>query len=128
MDFVENYTFDEITVGQTANISKLLSKRDIELFALLSGDMNPTHIDEQYAAEQSGQQVAHSLPGASLISGVLGTYLPGAGTVYRLQDLRFLHSVHVGDTLRVKATVLSKQPPTALCSWNASVSTRTMSG
>lgn len=94
-------TFDEITVGQTANIFKLLSKRDIELFALLSGDMNPTHIDEQYAAEQSGQQVvAHSLLGASLISGVLGTYLPGAGTVYRSQDLRFLPPVHVGDTLR----------------------------
>ncbi len=111
MDFVENHTFDEITVGQTASISKLLSKRDIELFALLSGDMNPTHIDEQYAAEQSGQQVvAHSLLGASLISGVLGTYLPGAGTVYRSQDLRFLHAVHVGDTLRVKATVVSKQP------------------
>ncbi len=112
MDFVENFPFDEIAIGQTASVARLLTKRDIELFALLSGDMNPAHLDEGYAAEQDGQRrlVAHSLWGASLISGVLGTYLPGAGTVHRSQELHFLRPVRVGDTLRVTVKVLSKQP------------------
>lgn len=112
VDFVENYTFDEIAVGQTASVTRLLTKRDIELFALLSGDLNPTHLDEGYAAERDGrrQLAAHSLWGASLISGVLGTYLPGAGTVHRSQQLDFLRPVRVGDTLRVTVRALSKQP------------------
>lgn len=111
MDFIKNFTFDEIAIGQTASLTKTLSKRDIELFALLSGDMNPIHLDEAYNAELGGdgRLSAHSLLGASLISGVLGTHLPGAGAMYRSQEVKFQRRVQLGDTLQVTVTVLSKQ-------------------
>jgi phosphate acetyltransferase/phosphate butyryltransferase len=103
---VRNRTFDEIAVGDTASFERTLSTEDIQLFAVLSGDVNPQHLDAEYAASTRFQGViAHGMLGGALISAVLGTRLPGPGTIYLGQTLKFLAPVRVGDTLRVSVTV-----------------------
>ena len=93
-DYLENRTFDEIRPGDSASLVKTLTSQDLRLFAAVSGDVNPTHVDEEYARHfLSGRLVGHSLWSGALISGVLGTKLPGPGTVYVSQDLRFLGPV-----------------------------------
>lgn len=109
MDMIENQTYDEITVGQTASIERKLTQSDIQLFAYVSGDVNPAHLDEEYAASSMFQEViAHGMWGGSLISSVLGTELPGPGTIYLGQTLKFSRPVHLGDVLTVTVTVLEK--------------------
>lgn len=110
---VRNRTFDEITVGETASIERTVSHKDIELFAVLSGDVNPQHLDEDYAASTRFQGViAHGMMGGALISAVLGTRLPGPGTIYLGQTLRFLAPVRVGDQLRIGVTVTTRDEAT----------------
>lgn len=103
---IENVTFEEIHVGQQASLSRRLTMSDIELFATVSGDLNPSHIDEGYAAD--GRVVGHGMWSASLISAVLGTLLPGPGTVYLGQDLKFHRPVMLGDVISVTVTAKSK--------------------
>ena len=106
---VRNRTFDEIAVGDTASFERTLSTEDIQLFAVLSGDVNPQHLDAEYAASTRFQGViAHDMLGGALISAVLGTRLPGPGTIYLGQTLKFLAPVRVGDTLRVSVTVTAR--------------------
>jgi len=106
---VRNRTFDEIAVGDTASFERTLSTEDIQLFAVLSGDVNPQHLDAEYAASTRFQGViAHGMLGGALISAVLGTRLPGPGTIYLGQTLKFLAPVRVGDTLRVSVTVTAR--------------------
>lgn len=106
LDVVRNRTFDEIAVGDTASIERTLTATDIQLFAILSGDVNPQHLDPQFAESTRFHGViAHGMWGAALISAVLGTRLPGAGTVYLGQTLRFLGPVRIGDTLTISVTV-----------------------
>ncbi len=103
---VRNRTFDEITVGETASIERTLSEKDIELFAVLSGDVNPQHLDAEFAASTPFHGViAHGMLGGALISAVLGTRLPGPGTIYLGQTLQFLAPVRIGDQLRISVTV-----------------------
>lgn len=103
---VRNRTFGEITVGETASIERTLTQEDIELFAVLSGDVNPQHLDAEFAAATPFQGViAHGMLGGALISAVLGTRLPGPGTIYLGQTLKFLAPVRIGDQLRVSVTV-----------------------
>ena len=110
-ELVENHTFDEIAVGDTARLSRTLKASDIALFAAMSGDANPAHVDPQYAAHTRFHGVvAHGMWGAALISTVLGTDYPGAGTVYLGQTLRFQRPVHIGDTLDVRLTVTARDP------------------
>ncbi len=110
-DYLENRTFDEIRVGDSASLVRTLTDQDLRLFAAVSGDVNPTHVDEEYARRfLSGRLVGHSLWGGALISGVLGTRLPGPGTVYVSQDLRFLGPVRVGDTVTATVTARAKRP------------------
>jgi phosphotransacetylase/acyl dehydratase len=105
MDMIENRTFDEIEVGDTASLVRTLKKEDIELFAVMSGDVNPAHIDEEYAhSDMFHKIIAHGMWGASLISTLLGTKLPGPGTIYLSQTLCFHHPVTVGDTITVTVT------------------------
>ena len=107
---LRNRVFDEIAVGDSASLSRTLSMADIQLFALQSGDVNPQHLDPEFAASSPFKSVvAHGMWGGSLISAVLGTQLPGPGTVYAGQTLRFLAPVRVGDTLAVQVTVTGKQ-------------------
>ncbi len=106
---VRNRTFDEIAVGDTASIERTLSIEDIQLFAVLSGDVNPQHLDAEYAASTRFHGViAHGMLGGALISAVLGTRLPGPGTIYLGQTLKFLAPVRVGDTLHVSVTVTAR--------------------
>lgn len=110
---LRNRTFDELAVGDSAAIERTLTMQDIQLFALQSGDVNPQHIDPAYAASTRFHGViAHGMWGGALISGVLGTRLPGPGTIYLEQDLRFLKPVRVGDTLQVGVTVAALDPAT----------------
>lgn len=106
---IENRTFDEIEVGESAGLERTLSWRDVELFAVMSGDINPAHVDEEYArSDRFHGIVAHGMWGASLISTLLGTQLPGPGTIYLEQTLCFRHPITIGDTISVSVAVASK--------------------
>jgi acyl dehydratase len=106
---IENRTFDEIEVGESASLERTLNWRDIELFAVVSGDVNPAHVDEEYARSDIFHAiVAHGMWGASLISALLGTRLPGPGAIYLEQTLRFRHPVIIGDTIAASVAVTSK--------------------
>jgi phosphotransacetylase/acyl dehydratase len=108
-DVIENHTYDEIRVGDTAMLSRTLRLEDVQLFAAMSGDVNPTHVDAEYAqSTQFHGIIAHGMWGAALISTVLGTEYPGPGAVYLGQSLRFVRPVRVGDTLEVRVTVSAK--------------------
>ncbi len=108
---IRNRTFDQIAIGDTASIERTLSTEDIQLFAVMSGDDNPQHVDPEFAASTRFHGViAHGMWGAALISAVLGTRLPGPGTIYRGQTLRFLLPVRVGDTLTISVTVSAIEP------------------
>lgn len=108
---LRNRVFDEIAIGDSASVERTLTVEDIQLFALQSGDLNPQHIDPHFAASTRFQGViAHGMWGGALISGVLGTRLPGPGSVYRSQTLRFLGPIRLGDTLRISVTVSALDP------------------
>ncbi|PMR75166.1 bifunctional enoyl-CoA hydratase/phosphate acetyltransferase [Billgrantia endophytica] len=108
-DNIENRTFDEIQIGDSASIAKRLTLDDIKLFAIMSGDINPAHLDDDFAKSTRFQEiVAHGMWGGALISTVLGTELPGAGTIYLGQTLRFRMPVRLGDVLRVSVKVRDK--------------------
>src|SRR3972149_1520496 len=109
VDFIENHVFDEIKVGDQATISRTLSRDDIMLFAAVSGDVNPAHVDEEFARNAKFQEIiAHGMWGGALISTVLGPVLPGPGTIYVGQTLRFHGPIGVGDTIRVTVTATEK--------------------
>ncbi len=106
---IENVTFDEIQIGQSASLSKTLTMSDIEMFAAVTGDVNPSHLDAVYAAEgMFNKVIGHGMWTGSLVSAVLGTLLPGPGTVYVGQDLRFRRPVGVGDVITATVTVTEK--------------------
>ncbi|MQT47882.1 MULTISPECIES: bifunctional enoyl-CoA hydratase/phosphate acetyltransferase [Pseudomonas] len=108
---LRNRTFDELTIGESASVERTLTVEDIQLFALQSGDLNPQHVDPEFAASTRFQGViAHGMWGGALISGVLGTRLPGPGSVYHSQHLRFLQPIKLGDTVRVSVTVSALDP------------------
>jgi phosphate acetyltransferase len=107
-DTIENVTFDEIRIGQTARQTRTLTRQDIAAFAAISGDANPAHINADYAEHTRLHGiVAHGMWGAALIAKLLGTSLPGPGTIYLAQTLRFLKPVRIGDALRITATVIA---------------------
>ncbi|MGA2926219.1 MAG: bifunctional enoyl-CoA hydratase/phosphate acetyltransferase [Solirubrobacteraceae bacterium] len=109
--WIENRTFDEIEIGESAALQRTLTHRDIQLFAVMSGDVNPAHLDADYAhGDMFHKIIAHGMWGASLISTLLGTTLPGPGTIYLEQTLRFLRPVGIGDTVTVSITAVTKQP------------------
>ena len=107
--FIENKIFDEIDLGDTAYVEHMLTQKDIQLFAVMSGDVNPAHLDEEYAcSEMFHKIIAHGMWSGSLISTVLGTQLPGSGTIYLGQTFRFLKPVAIGDTVTARVTVKEK--------------------
>jgi len=106
---IENRTFDEMQVGDTASIVRTLTYKDIELFAIMSGDVNPAHVDEEFArSDMFHGIIAHGMWGGALISTVLGTQLPGPGAIYLGQSLRFRRPVCIGDTITVTVRVAEK--------------------
>ena len=103
--------FEDLAVGQTASFSKTITEADILLFAAVSGDTNPVHIDaEAAAASMFKQRIAHGMLSASLISTVLGTRLPGPGTIYLAQNLKFRAPVTIGQTVTATVEVTALDP------------------
>ncbi|MCA9821337.1 MAG: MaoC family dehydratase [Dehalococcoidia bacterium] len=93
-------TYDELQVGDSASFTKTISEADIYLFAGITGDMNPAHVDAVSAAEgMFKQRIAHGMLTASFISTVIAMKLPGPGTIYAGQDLQFRAPVFIGDTV-----------------------------
>ena len=114
-DLIENITYDELQPGQRAQLLRTLTMADIQAFALVSGDFNPSHVDAEYAeGTRSHGVVAHGMWAGALISSLLGTEFPGPGTVYIEQNLRFHGPVHLGDTLSVSVTVVDKNDSTGI--------------
>jgi phosphate acetyltransferase len=110
-DLIENRTFDQISIGDCASLTRTLSRDDIALFAVMSGDVNPAHLDERYAEGSMFHRIiAHGMWGGALVSAVLGTRLPGPGTIYLGQDLRFRRPVGLGDAVTVTVIPKEKQP------------------
>ncbi len=109
VDRIENRTFDELQVGDSASIVRTLTHKDVELFAIMSGDVNPAHLDEAFAkSDMFHKIIAHGMWGGALISTVLGTQLPGPGTIYLAQSLNFHRPVGLGDTITVSVKVAEK--------------------
>jgi len=95
-----------LTIGSTASITKMISDQDIVRFADVIGDHNPVHLDDDYAAKTMfKKRIAHGMLCGGLISAVIGTRLPGPGTIYLSQTMRFLAPVYIGDTVTARATV-----------------------
>ena len=100
-------TIEQLTIGDKACFSKTISETDVYLFAGITGDLNPAHINEVEASQGIFKgRIAHGILVTGLISTVLGMYLPGPGTIYMGQDLRFLAPVKIGDTIRAEAEVI----------------------
>jgi 3-hydroxybutyryl-CoA dehydratase len=101
------YTIDQLQVGQRASFSKTIAESDVYLFAGISGDFNPAHINQAYAEKTAFKtRIAHGMLAASFISTVLGTQLPGPGAIYISQSLTFLAPVLIGDTITATAEVV----------------------
>ena len=99
-------TIKEIHAGDTASFQKTLSESDVYLFAGVSGDQNPAHINETYASgTRFKTRIAHGMLVASLISAALGMELPGPGTIYLGQTIKFKAPAHIGDTVEARVTV-----------------------
>lgn len=99
-------TIDELKIGDSASVSKTISESDVYLFAGITGDFNSAHVNEEAAKEGVfRKRVAHGMLTASFFSTVLGTKLPGPGSIYLGQDVRFVKPVYLGDTITASVTV-----------------------
>jgi len=111
MDDIVHTYFEDLTVGQSATLGKTITDADILMFAGVSGDTNPAHMDEEYAAGTPFKgRIAHGMLTAAVISALFGTKFPGPGCIYVNQSLRFKAPVRIGDTVRVKAEVTDLVP------------------
>ncbi|MGY6628262.1 MAG: MaoC family dehydratase [Oceanicaulis sp.] len=103
----EGFGINELVIGQTAEISRLVDDETVRRFAEVSGDFNPLHMDEAYAARSPFRgRIAHGALVASFISCVLGNHLPGPGAVFAGMTMRFERPVRIGDTVVARATVV----------------------
>ena len=106
MEEIKGLTIDQLEVGQKASFTKTVTEADVYNFAGVTGDFNPAHMNEEYAKNTAFKtRIAHGMLSAGFISAVLGTKLPGPGTIYLNQDLRFTKPVHFGDTITATITV-----------------------
>jgi len=107
----EGKSIHELKIGESAQISKTITESDIELFARATGDFNPVHMDPAYAEKTSFKgRIAHGLLSVGLLSTVLGNTLPGHGTIYLSQEVKFLAPVRIGDTITAKVEVIELIP------------------
>lgn len=110
MSQLTNIPFDQITVGDKRQYAKTLTREDVVLFAKTSGDINPVHLDEAYAkTTEFGECIGHGMWSGALISAAIATTLPGPGSIYRSQSIKFLKPAKIGDTLTVLLEVLEKK-------------------
>lgn len=103
------WTYDKLKVGDKDSVSKVVTGEDVTDFARISTDNNPVHLDEEFAkTTQFGRRIAHGMFGAGLISAAIGTKLPGYGTIYMGQNLKFMRPVYLGDTITAWVEVTEK--------------------
>jgi len=111
MTRISNKPSSELEVGQKASYEKTVDERDIQLFAAMSGDRNPVHLDADYAAGTLfKERIAHGMFSGALISAAVACTLPGPGTIYLGQTMKFTRPVKLGDTLVVRLEILEKLP------------------
>ena len=111
MTEVTNTPYELLEVGQKASFSSSVEERDIQLFAAVSRDRNPVHLDAEFAANSMfKERIAHGMYSGALISAAIACELPGPGTIYLGQQMRFTRPVKLGDTLTVELEVLEKLP------------------
>ncbi len=111
MNELDGLYFEDLEVGMTASYGKTITDADIVMFAGVSGDTNPLHLNAEYAAgTQFGSCIAHGMLSASFISTIFGTKLPGPGCIYMSQNLRFKAPVKVGETVIARVTVTELIP------------------
>jgi 3-hydroxybutyryl-CoA dehydratase len=103
----EGKSIHELKIGDSAQISKTITEADIELFARATGDFNPVHLDHAYAEKTMfKERIAHGLLSVGLLSSILGNILPGHGTIYLSQEVKFLAPVRIGDTITAGVEVI----------------------
>ena len=111
MSDLQGYYFEDLKVGQTASYAKTVTEADIVLFAGISGDTNPVHLNEEFASTTMFKgRIAHGMLSAGFISTVFGTKLPGPGCIYMAQNLKFKAPVKIGDTVVAKVEVTALFP------------------
>ena len=110
MPQLSNHTYDEIQIGQRAQYTKIVDERDLWLFAAVSGDLNPMHLDADFAATTPfKERIAHGMLTGAMISAAIAMKLPGPGTIYLGQSLKFRLPVKIGDAICVQLEVTQKQ-------------------
>jgi len=103
--------FQDLSVGQKACLTKQITGEDLDHFIAITGDTNPLHVDEAFAAKTFfGQRIAHGMLSAALFSTLVGMHIPGIGAIYKSQTIEFLRPVHIGDTLTAWFEILSIDP------------------
>lgn len=111
MTNISNTPYTALEVGQKASFEKTIGERDIQLFAAMSGDRNPIHLDAEFArGTLFKERIAHGMLSGALISAAVACTLPGPGTIYLGQSMRFLRPVKIGDTITVRVEILEKLP------------------
>ncbi len=123
------YFFEDLQLGMEADYSRVVTEGDIRAFAAISGDDNPVHLDEDYAAQTLFKtRIAHGILSASYISAVIGTRLPGPGCIYISQTLNFRGPVRIGDEVvsRVRVTDLLQEKKRAILACDCSVNGKTV--
>ena len=111
MPLVTNHPYESLEVGQKAQLQKTVKDDDIKLFAAVSGDCNPVHLDAEFASTTLfKERIAHGMFTGALISAAIACELPGPGSIYIGQNLRFNRPVKLGDSLTVELEILEKLP------------------
>ncbi|WP_313243511.1 MaoC family dehydratase [Stutzerimonas nitrititolerans] len=111
MTTISNTPYSALEVGQKASFEKTIGERDIQLFAAMSGDRNPVHLDAEFArGTLFKERIAHGMLSGALISAAVACTLPGPGTIYLGQTMRFARPVKIGDTITVLVEILEKLP------------------
>lgn len=119
---IKDIPYEEICIGQKESIIRTITSYDIEMFAVITGDKNPVHLNELYARKSIfGKRIAHGMLTSSLISSILGTKLPGANTIYLSQSLKFLAPCYIGDTLTATVEVIEKKDTKKIIIFNTVV-------
>ena len=111
MSVTDGYKFEDLSLGMSHETHHVITEKDIELFAEVSGDRNPLHMDEEFAKQTPfGQRIAHGALTASYISGILGNNLPGPGSIFTGLSMRFRRPVFIGSNVTVRVEVSEMQP------------------
>ena len=111
MSQITNIPYEKLAVGQQASFTKTVEERDVQLFAAVSGDNNPVHLDAAFAAETMfKERIAHGMFSGALISAAVACTMPGPGTIYLGQTMKFTRPVKINDTLTVRLEILEKLP------------------